>query len=64
MKAIVIKQFGGYDKLIVENVETPKLKMGEVLVKMKFTPVNYLDTLIRSGDESIPKEFCLHCHIF
>ncbi len=49
MKAAVIHQFGDFDVLKVEDVQTPKPKPGHVLVKVLAAGVNRLDHNLREG---------------
>ncbi len=49
MKAIVCKELGPPSKLVLEEIENPKLKSGEVLVNIKACSVNFPDTLIIQG---------------
>jgi NADPH:quinone reductase-like Zn-dependent oxidoreductase len=49
MRAIVIEEFGGVEKLGLETVDDPEVGAGEVLVRMRATSVNPVDWKIRSG---------------
>jgi zinc-binding alcohol dehydrogenase/oxidoreductase len=49
MKAIVLKEVGGPQNLRYEEVETPKPKVGEVLVKLKYAALNRRDVFISYG---------------
>ena len=49
MKAAVIHEFGDVDVLRVEEVPTPKLKAGHVIVKVLAAGINRLDHYIREG---------------
>ncbi len=49
MKAAVIHQFGDFDVLKLEDVQTPKPKPGHVLVKVLAAGVNRLDHNLREG---------------
>ena len=49
MKAVRVHEFGGPEVLIYEDVETPEMAVGEVLVQQEVIGVNYSDTLYRSG---------------
>lgn len=49
MRAVVIEEFGGVDKLNVVNVDEPPVGTGEVLVRVRATSVNPVDWKIRSG---------------
>lgn len=46
MKAVVCKEFGPPEKLVVEDVETPTPGAGEVLVEVRAAALNYPDVLI------------------
>lgn len=50
MKAVVLEQIGGSDKLTYKDIETPQPGKGQVLVKVAAAPVNYIDTIIREGN--------------
>lgn len=50
MKAIILEQTGGIDKLQYKDVSKPTLNDGQVLVEVKAAPVNYIDTIIREGN--------------
>ena len=50
MKAVVIDKPGGLEALrYPEDHPVPKLKDTEVLVKTKYSGVNYIDTYFRLG---------------
>ena len=49
MKATVIHEHGGIDKLIYEDIDNPKFSNDEVLVNVKTCAVNHLDIWIRQG---------------
>lgn len=50
MKAVVIDKPGGPEALrYAEDHPVPKLKDGEILVKAKYSGVNFIDTYFRSG---------------
>lgn len=49
MKAIVLKEFGGVENLIIRDVADPVLSDGEVLVKVKAISVNPVDIKTRTG---------------
>lgn len=54
MKAIVIREHGGVDKLLYEEVETPKPGPHQVLVRIRASGVNHLDHDVREGVSGIP----------
>ncbi|NGZ77030.1 NADP-dependent oxidoreductase [Saccharibacillus alkalitolerans] len=49
MKAIVIEEFGGPDKLHEQSVPEPKIDANQVLIKLYATSVNPVDTKVREG---------------
>jgi NADPH:quinone reductase-like Zn-dependent oxidoreductase len=49
MKAVVIHKHGSYDRLSIEEVETPTPARDEVLVQIKATAINHLDIWVRRG---------------
>jgi len=49
MKAIVLHEYGGPDKLKYEDVDDPVPQAGEVLVHLSATSVNPVDYKLRSG---------------
>lgn len=49
MKAVVLHEYGGPDKLKYEDVPDPVPKEGQVLVRMTATSVNPIDYKMRSG---------------
>lgn len=55
MKAVVITTFGGPEVLQVQEVEDPKIKDDEVLIRVAATALNRADTLQRQGKYPPPK---------
>ena len=49
MKAIRVKEFGGPEKLQLEEVPNPKAGPGQVVVKIEAAGVNPVDVYIRAG---------------
>lgn len=49
MKAIVLRETGGPEKLMLEEVPDPKPGPGEVVVRLKAAALNHRDVWIRSG---------------
>ena len=49
MKATVIHEFGDFDVLKYEDIETPKPKPSYALIKVLAAGVNRLDHYIREG---------------
>lgn len=54
MKSIIIKENGDVDKLIYEEVPTPKVSEGSVLVKNHVAGINFIDTYQRRGLYKVP----------
>lgn len=55
MKAICVHEFGDPNVLKLENLERPKPKSGEVLVRVAYAAVIPLDWKIRSGADIFPQ---------
>jgi len=55
MKAVRIHEYGGPEKLVVDDVPRPKPGAGEVLVKIRSAGVNPVDWKIRSGKFADPR---------
>ena len=49
MKAIVVRESGGADKLLFEEVDDPTPGEGELLVEVESAGVNFIDTYHREG---------------
>src|SRR5882757_10512170 len=49
MRAIVIKQYGGPDELVVQERPDPEPKPGQVIVEVKAFGLNRAETYMRSG---------------
>ena len=49
MKAIRVKEFGGPEKLQLEEIPNPKCGVGQVVVKIEAAGVNPVDVYIRAG---------------
>lgn len=49
MKAVVLKGFGGVENFEMEDLETPVVKAGEVLIAIRATAFNPIDCQMRSG---------------
>jgi NADPH2:quinone reductase len=59
MKAVVINEQGGVDKLIYKDVPLPKVTPDSIIVKNRFVGVNFIDTYHRSGLYSVQLPFTL-----
>ncbi|MEK6566964.1 MAG: zinc-binding dehydrogenase [Bacteroidota bacterium] len=49
MKCVRIHEHGGLEKLLYEDVPTPKIRADEVLVNIKATSLNHMDIWVRKG---------------
>ena len=49
MKAIVISEYGGSDKLVVTELPKPQAAEGEILIKVKAFGINRAETYMRRG---------------
>ncbi len=49
MKAVIVREHGGYDKLRIEDVEKPTIRADEVLISVKASGINHLDLWVRKG---------------
>ncbi len=56
MKAVLCKEFGGPDKLVVEEIASPTPGEGEVLLRVHACGVNFGDTLIIQGSYQVKPE--------
>lgn len=54
MNAVVFKEHGGPEKLTLEELPTPTIGTGEVLVRVKACALNHLDIWIRQGNPAYP----------
>lgn len=49
MRAVVIREHGGYDKLLLEEREVPEPGPKEIRVRIRAAGLNHLDTWVRRG---------------
>lgn len=49
MKAVVLKDFGGVENLVIEEVRKPEIKADEVLIRVKAIGINQIDLKTRKG---------------
>lgn len=49
MKAVVVRQWGGSDAAVIEELERPQAAPGEILISVKATSINPFDWSIREG---------------
>lgn len=62
-KSVIIKQFGGYDAISVEEYPLPPLE-GLVEIKVEYASLNFSDLIIRQGflyDRALPMILGLEC---
>src|SRR3546814_6007327 len=52
MKAIRVTKFGGVEGLSLDDIPTPTPGTGEVLVKVDYAGVNFIDVYMRNGVRS------------
>ena len=57
MKAILCKAFGEPDSLVLEEVESPKVRGGEVKVRVRACGVNFPDLLMIQGKYQVKPDF-------
>lgn len=57
MKAIRVHQTGGPDQMVLEDIPTPTLGEGQVLVRIQAIGVNFIDTYKRAGLYTMPTPF-------
>ncbi len=50
MRAIILKQFGGFDSLAIENLPDPVPQPGSVLIEVKAFGINHAETHMRKGE--------------
>ncbi len=55
MKVAIINEFGPPDVLKIIEIQKPVPKDGEVLIKVKFTGINPVDTKVRAGTSGMSK---------
>jgi NADPH:quinone reductase-like Zn-dependent oxidoreductase len=53
MKAIILKQNGGIENLILSEIEKPKIKPDEVLVHVKAISINPVDAFARQNKQTV-----------
>lgn len=49
MKAVLVREHGGVDKLLFEDAPRPSIRPDEVLVRVKAAGINHLDLWVRKG---------------
>ncbi|KAI9484697.1 hypothetical protein BDB00DRAFT_878538 [Zychaea mexicana] len=59
MKAVVVEETGGVDKLLYKDLPFPEAHEGTVVIKNHFIGINYIDTYHRTGLYPLPLPFVL-----
>jgi NADPH:quinone reductase-like Zn-dependent oxidoreductase len=59
MKAIVLKEVGGAENLILAEVHVPKIKDNEVLVRVKALSINPVDAFVRRNQPALEMIYAL-----
>lgn len=54
MRAVVIYEHGGRDKLVLDDVPDPAPSRGEILLRVRAVGLNYLDVFVRRGMPGLP----------
>ncbi|MBX3458985.1 MAG: zinc-binding dehydrogenase [Planctomycetes bacterium] len=49
MKAVIVREHGGFDKLLIEDLPRPQIRPDEVLIAVKAAGINHLDLWVRKG---------------
>ena len=49
MKAVIVREHGGVDKLLIEGAPKPVIRPDEVLISVKAAGINHLDLWVRKG---------------
>ncbi len=57
MKAIVVSEVGGPEKLVYVDVPDPEVESGHVLIEVEASGLNFIDTYHRSGLYQLPLPF-------
>jgi NADPH:quinone reductase-like Zn-dependent oxidoreductase len=57
MEAMVLRQYGGFDQLRMEQVPLPEIGAGEILVRARAIGVNHCDTDVRRGAFGVAQTF-------
>lgn len=57
MRAIVLREYGGFDRLRLEETEMPAVGSGEILIRNRAIGINHCDTDIRRGVFGVAQSF-------
>jgi NADPH2:quinone reductase len=54
MRAVVLRQFGGPDELVLAEVADPVAGPGQVVISVEYASITFVETQIRSGHPPVP----------
>lgn len=57
MRAVVLRDYGGFDRLRLEETEMPPVGVGEILIRNRAVGVNHCDTDVRRGVFGVAQNF-------
>jgi NADPH:quinone reductase-like Zn-dependent oxidoreductase len=57
MQAVVLRDYGGFDRLRLEETETPTVGAGEILIRNAAVGINHCDTDVRRGVFGVAQTF-------
>ena len=57
MRAVVLRDYGGFDRLRLEEMEIPAVGAGEILIRNRAVGVNHCDTDVRRGVFGVAQSF-------
>jgi NADPH:quinone reductase-like Zn-dependent oxidoreductase len=57
MLAVVLREYGGFDRLRLEDTEAPRPGVGEILIRNRAVGVNHCDTDLRRGIFGVAPSF-------
>jgi NADPH:quinone reductase-like Zn-dependent oxidoreductase len=52
MRAVIIKEFGGLDSFVIENLPDPKPEKGQALIEVKAFGITPAETHMRKGESA------------
>lgn len=50
MRAVVLEKFGGFDSLVIKDIQEPEPKAGHVVIKIKAFGINHAEMHMRRGE--------------
>jgi len=57
MQAVVLRDYGGFDRLRLEETDTPTVGAGEILIRNAAVGINHCDTDVRRGVFGVAQTF-------